>query len=203
MDIRKVKKLIELLEESGIAEIEIHEGEESVRISRQTQSAQVFAQPMVVPQMAPLATAVAPGAPGAPGAPAATEAEALPAGQTVRSPMVGQVHEVLRRPGELIQGDGILELGRVDRMYAIAEVYETDIHNVHVGQKATITSDALDGPLSGTVERISLKVQKHDEIGVDPAAHKDARIIEVKILLDDPEPAAALTFLQVEVVIGS
>ena len=89
MDIRKVKKLIELLEESGIAEIEIHEGEESVRISRQTQSAQVFAQPMVVPQMAPLATAVAPGAPGAPGAPAATEAEALPAGQTVRSPMVG------------------------------------------------------------------------------------------------------------------
>ena len=80
MDIRKVKKLIELLEESGIAEIEIHEGEESVRISRQTPGAQLFTQPMVVPQMAPVATAVAP---------AATEAEALPAGQTVRSPMVG------------------------------------------------------------------------------------------------------------------
>jgi len=121
----------------------------------------------------------------------------------VRSPMAGQVLEVLRRPGELIQGDGILALGRVDRMYAIAEVYETDIRNVRVGQQATITSDALDEPLTGTVERIGLKVQKQDEIGTDPAARKDARIIEVEILLDDPERAAALTFLQVEVVIGS
>ena len=83
MDIRKVKKLIELLEESGIAEIEIHEGEESVRISRQIQGAQIIAHPMVVPQVAPVATV------GAPGAPAAVEAEALPAGETVRSPMVG------------------------------------------------------------------------------------------------------------------
>ena len=46
MDIRKVKKLIELLEESGIAEIEIHEGEESIRISRASTVAPVMAAPM-------------------------------------------------------------------------------------------------------------------------------------------------------------
>jgi HlyD family secretion protein len=121
----------------------------------------------------------------------------------VRSPMAGKVLEVIRRPGELVQADGIVELGRVDRMYAIAEVYETDIRNISIGQKAIVSSDALDGPLTGTVERIRLKVQKQDEIGTDPAARKDARIVEVKILLDDAASAAAFTNLQVEVVIGS
>ena len=81
MDIRKVKKLIELLEESGIAEIEIHEGEESVRISRYAQNA----APQVVMQ-APAAAAPAPAAAAA--APAVAE-PAVPAGHTVNSPMVG------------------------------------------------------------------------------------------------------------------
>jgi HlyD family secretion protein len=121
----------------------------------------------------------------------------------VRAPTAGRVLEVLRRPGEFIQADGILELGRVDRMFAIAEVYETDIRHVRIGQRATVSSDALEGPLSGTVKHIRLKVQKQDEIGTDPAARKDARIVEVEILLDESEKAAALTNLQVEVVIGS
>ena len=85
MDIRKVKKLIELLEESGVAEIEIHEGEESVRISRQS-AAQTVA-PVPYPMMAP-APAPAPVAPGP--APAEAPAEvAVPQGHTVDSPMVG------------------------------------------------------------------------------------------------------------------
>lgn len=84
MDIRKVKKLIELLEESGIAEIEIHEGEESVRISRYAQNA----APQVVMQAPQAAPAVA--APVAPvAAPAPLAEPAGPAGHTVNSPMVG------------------------------------------------------------------------------------------------------------------
>jgi acetyl-CoA carboxylase biotin carboxyl carrier protein len=87
MDIRKVKKLIELLEESGVAEIEIHEGEESVRISRQSAA--------VTPLLAAAPYAVA--APGpvpaaAPASPLAAQApvEAVaPQGHTVDSPMVG------------------------------------------------------------------------------------------------------------------
>lgn len=84
MDIRKVKKLIELLEESGIAEIEIHEGEESVRISRHPQATQVVALPSVLPQAAPVA-APAPTATAS----EASESESFPSGHTVRSPMVG------------------------------------------------------------------------------------------------------------------
>lgn len=85
MDIRKVKKLIELLEESGVAEIEIHEGEESVRISRNSQS---------VPQMVAAAPAPVAAAPAAAPAPAAASAAEVPAAETVeghavKSPMVG------------------------------------------------------------------------------------------------------------------
>ncbi|MDH3761509.1 MAG: acetyl-CoA carboxylase biotin carboxyl carrier protein [Gammaproteobacteria bacterium] len=83
MDIRKIKKLIELLEESGIAEIEIKEGEESVRISRQ---ASAFVQ-----AVAPAATQLAaPAAPAAAVAPApAAEAPPAETGHQVKSPMVG------------------------------------------------------------------------------------------------------------------
>ena len=83
MDIRKVKKLIELLEESGVAEIEIHEGEESVRISRHMPGAQVAAAPVMMPAAAP---AAAPAPPAAAVSPAEPE---FPAGHTVDSPMVG------------------------------------------------------------------------------------------------------------------
>jgi acetyl-CoA carboxylase biotin carboxyl carrier protein len=83
MDIRKVKKLIELLEESGVAEIEIHEGEESVRISRHMPGAQVAAAPVMMPAAAP---AAAPAATPAAVSPAEPE---IPAGHTVNSPMVG------------------------------------------------------------------------------------------------------------------
>ena len=80
MDIRKVKKLIELLEESDIAEIEIHEGEESVRISRASS---------LIPAAAPLvqAPAAAPAPPPAQGA--APEAEPAISGHQIKSPMVG------------------------------------------------------------------------------------------------------------------
>ncbi len=81
MDIRKIKKLIELVEESGINELEISEGEESVRISR---GAVVAAAPIM--QAAPIAAPVAQAAPAA-----ATVVEAAPveSGHVVRSPMVG------------------------------------------------------------------------------------------------------------------
>jgi acetyl-CoA carboxylase biotin carboxyl carrier protein len=83
MDIRKVKKLIEMLEESGIDEIEIKEGEESVRISRHRPA---VAAHYAVPA-APMATPVATAAPAAPVAAPAKPAE--PDGHKVRSPMVG------------------------------------------------------------------------------------------------------------------
>jgi HlyD family secretion protein len=120
----------------------------------------------------------------------------------IRAPTDGMVLDLVARPGELIGFEGVLELGRVDQMVAIAEVYETDISRVQIGQTAQINSDALASTLTGTVEFIALKVNKQDEIGTDPAARKDARIIEVEILLDDPAAVEALTNLQVEIVIN-
>lgn len=86
MDIRKIKKLIELIEESGVAEIEIREGEESVRINRYGSSAPIA-------QVAPAVQAPVAAAP----APSITEVveEAAPApvsGHAVKSPMVGTVY---------------------------------------------------------------------------------------------------------------
>ncbi|OEE64064.1 acetyl-CoA carboxylase, biotin carboxyl carrier protein [Enterovibrio norvegicus FF-454] len=84
MDIRKIKKLIELVEESGIAELEISEGEESVRISRavpaSAQPTQMYAAPMAAPAPAPVAAAPVAEAPAA--AP-------VESGHKVLSPMVG------------------------------------------------------------------------------------------------------------------
>ncbi|HHQ4524547.1 acetyl-CoA carboxylase biotin carboxyl carrier protein [Aeromonas jandaei] len=88
MDIRKIKKLIELVEESGIAELEISEGEESVRISRNF-AGQVTAAPQMIMQQAaaPVAAPVA----AAPAA-AAPAADATPSGHLMRSPMVGSFY---------------------------------------------------------------------------------------------------------------
>jgi acetyl-CoA carboxylase biotin carboxyl carrier protein len=88
MDIRKVKKLIELLDESGIAEIEITEGEDSVRISRNVSPGVAFAPagPVPAPPAAPAAAAAAPSTPAA--APAASS-ESEEEGYLVTAPMVG------------------------------------------------------------------------------------------------------------------
>ena len=94
MDLRKVKKLIELLEESNLSEIEIKEGEETVRLSRfpATVAPQVFAAQPVSAVAAPVAATTAPATMPTPAAPpmqAPAEEPGLPAGNVVRSPMVG------------------------------------------------------------------------------------------------------------------
>jgi acetyl-CoA carboxylase biotin carboxyl carrier protein len=84
MDLRKLKKLIDLVQESGIGEIEITEGEEKVRISRQVAgpAPMIMASPQVQPMMAGVPAA-------APAATAPAPAAAQPSGHTLKSPMVG------------------------------------------------------------------------------------------------------------------
>jgi len=89
MDIRKINKLIELVEESGVAELEITEGEESVRINRysaQPAPMQYAPQPQQAPQQAPAAPASQPAA-------SAEPASEEISGHVVRSPMVGTFYE--------------------------------------------------------------------------------------------------------------
>jgi len=89
MDIRKIRKLVELIEASGVTEIEIHEGEESVRISRYSNSAQVVAQQTMLPS--PMPAAAAPALPVTPPPQEPTDIE--PEGHIIKSPMVGTFYK--------------------------------------------------------------------------------------------------------------
>src|SRR5262249_30831279 len=118
----------------------------------------------------------------------------------VRAPISGQVLEVHAREGERVESDGIVELGDTAAMYAVAEVYETDIARVRLGQRARVSTPGLPSGLTGPVERIGLQIGKKDVLGTDPVADADARVVEVEVRLDDPAPAAGLTNLRVDVV---
>jgi HlyD family secretion protein len=120
----------------------------------------------------------------------------------VRAPIAGQVLKVHAKSGEAVSNtNGVIELGNTKQMYAVAEIYETDIAKVKVGQKATITSEVIDGEISGKVERIGLRIAKNDVLGTDPAAKTDVRVIEVRIKLDNSAKISSLTNLQVKVKI--
>jgi HlyD family secretion protein len=120
----------------------------------------------------------------------------------VRAPIAGQVLAIHARAGERPGSEGIVELGRTGEMYAVAEVYETDISRVREGQQATITSPALPAPLTGRVEKVGLQVGKMDVLDADPVAKTDARVVEVEIRLDDHPDFPLLTYLQVKVEIS-
>jgi len=117
----------------------------------------------------------------------------------LRAPIPGTILQIHTRPGEAISPQPILTMGDTRQMYAVAEVYETDIGLVRVGQQARITSQALPEVLTGKVVHIGNIVWKNDIFDVDPAADTDARVVEVKIALDQSAPAARLINLQVNV----
>lgn len=120
----------------------------------------------------------------------------------VRAPISGQVIKIHADSGEQVGEDGIVELGSTNAMYVIAEVYETDIGKVRVGQPATIASSTFpDKSITGIVEYVGLAVNRNDVLSSDPAADMDTRVVEVKIRLNDSQTVAGLTNLQVNVAI--
>ncbi|MBC6475359.1 MAG: ABC exporter membrane fusion protein [Hormoscilla sp. GM102CHS1] len=123
----------------------------------------------------------------------------------VRSPIDAQILEINTWPGETISNSEIVEIGQTDKMYVTAEVYETDINKVRIGQAVTVTSDGITGDLQGTVEEIGLKIGKKDVLGTDPVVDADARVVEVKIRLElkDSQDVAGLTNLQVHAIINT
>ena len=121
----------------------------------------------------------------------------------IKAPVTGQILDIYIRPGETVSNNRLLSMGNTDEMYVVAEVYETDVGLVKPGQQATITSrnGAFAGELTGTVETIGLQIFKNDVLDDDPAANADARIVEVRIAIDQDEAIAMLTNLQVDVLI--
>ncbi|NEO89714.1 MAG: ABC exporter membrane fusion protein [Moorea sp. SIO3G5] len=124
----------------------------------------------------------------------------------VHSPLDSQILKINTYPGETVdQEKGIVELGQTDQMMVVAEVYESDIGKVKLGQKVTIISEskAFEGKLNGTVVRIGQQIDKQDVLDTDPAADVDARVVEVDIRLnpEDSKTVADLTNSQVIVKI--
>jgi HlyD family secretion protein len=128
----------------------------------------------------------------------------------VRVPVAGQILRINTRVGEQVNTqDGIAELGQTRQMYAIAEVYETDIVRVKAGQTVSLTSEygGFKGELNGRVEQVAMQIGKA-KLGQDkqnPSTDVNARVVEVKIRLEpqDSPKAAALTGMQVRVKINA
>jgi HlyD family secretion protein len=121
----------------------------------------------------------------------------------VRSPIDGQVLKVNVRPGEVVGDQGIMAIGQTEQMYVVAEVYETDVDKVRVGQKALITGSAFDEELEGEVAQVGLEVEQQDVFESDPLVNTDNKVVEVKIRLspESSQRVTALSNLQVQVVV--
>jgi HlyD family secretion protein len=125
----------------------------------------------------------------------------------VRVPVAGRILKINTRIGEQVNtSQGIVELGQTDQMYAIAEVYETEVYRIKPGQRAKVASEngGFEGELQGTVDHVGLQIKKKNVLDSDPAADKDARVVEVKIRIDpkDSKKVEALTNLQTRIVIS-
>ncbi|WP_414563592.1 MULTISPECIES: ABC exporter membrane fusion protein [unclassified Anabaena] len=122
----------------------------------------------------------------------------------LKSPIDGKILKIHTKTGEVIDNAGFAEIGKISQMSVVAEVYQTDISKVSVGQKATITSTAFPGAISGTVTEIAWQIGRQSIFSLNPTADTDRRIVEVKISIDNPEDSARvarLTNLQVDVAI--
>jgi HlyD family secretion protein len=120
----------------------------------------------------------------------------------VRSPRNGQILKIHSWDGEIVGNDGIVDLGQTAQMVAVAEVYETDVKRLKIGQKAVITSEAFTGEVIGQVEEIGLQIYKNKVLNTDPTAATDARIVEVKVLLDPISSRKVKAFTNLEVTVA-
>ncbi|QCH14077.1 HlyD family efflux transporter periplasmic adaptor subunit [Synechococcus sp. CB0101] len=104
----------------------------------------------------------------------------------LRAPLAGTVLKIHSRAGERPGNDGVLELGAGDQMEAVAEVYESDINRVKLGQTVTLVSEngGFSGSLQARVIRISPQVRQRAVLSTDPTGDADARVVEVRLALD-------------------
>jgi HlyD family secretion protein len=130
---------------------------------------------------------------------AQTELEAA----SIRAPMRGQILKIHTHAGEKIDTAGIADFAQTEQMLAVAEVYQTDISKIKLGQKAVITSPTLTSELRGTVSQVGLQVNRQNVFSNEPGENLDSRIIEVKIRLnpEDSKRVTGLTNLQVQTII--
>lgn len=123
----------------------------------------------------------------------------------VRAPNAGEILKIHSRAGESPSDKGIVEMGQTTQMVAVAEVYESDVRKLKVGQTASIKSEtgAFSQNLRGTISYIGLQIGKQDVLNTDPAADSDSRVVEVKIAIDptDSTNVSGLTNSKIAITI--
>ena len=121
----------------------------------------------------------------------------------LRAPVAGTVLKIHTWPGERPGPEGVLEIGNLDELHIVAEVYETDVMRVRCGQKARIQVTGLPEKLRGEVVEVGWEIGRKDVLSTDPIADIDARVVEVRVRVNaqDTPKLARLTHMQVQVVI--
>lgn len=121
----------------------------------------------------------------------------------IKAPIAGQILKINTKNGEKISDNGIADLAQTDQMVAVAEIYQTDIGKIKMGQPAVITGQAFAGELRGIVSEIGLQVNRQNVFSNQPGENLDRRVIEVKIRLnpEDSKRVAGLSNLQVQTAI--
>lgn len=100
------------------------------------------------------------------------------------APTEGTILKIHARPGEQVSSDGLLELGNVEVMQAVAEVFEGDVPRIKMGDCALVVLDTTGDRFSGRVVEIGHIVARKKVLTNDPVSDTDARIVEVRVELD-------------------
>jgi HlyD family secretion protein len=119
----------------------------------------------------------------------------------VRAPEAGMVLDINARVGERPSNSGIIDLGDTTQMTVEAEVYQTMIGRVAIGDPVIVSAEALNDDLSGVVSAIGLEIGRQSITSSDPAANTDARVVDVIISLDAASSTLAQRFTNLEAVV--
>lgn len=119
----------------------------------------------------------------------------------VRAPAQATVLDINARIGERPPSSGIFDLGDTSQMTVEAEVYQTMIGRVTIGDPVTVSAEALARDLRGVVSAIGLEIGRQSIMSDDPAANTDARVVDVIVTLDPASSALAETFTNLEAVV--
>ena len=132
---------------------------------------------------------------------AVVKADADADASQLRAPVAGRVLRIHTHPGERVSDVGILELGNVRQMQAVAEVFEADVSTLEVGMKAEIELEASSELLTGRIAEIGFIVARKIVLTNDPVSDTDARVVEVRVDLDAEhlERVARLSNARVEI----
>ena len=117
----------------------------------------------------------------------------------IKAPTDGVILKINSRSGETASNDGIVELGQVQQMMVVAEVYQAHIGKIKEAQNVRVTSNSLGVDLKGKVDSIGWQIQRQNVINADPSENIDARVVEVKVRLDEESSQKAKKFTNLQV----